>query len=80
MILVEIAHVVARIWNIILSIYFQSMKGRKNYNAAITALARKLICLIHHLPVDQELYQEDERDERESKPTKGLTGDILRIS
>jgi len=69
-ILVEIAHVVARMGNTRLSRSFRSMKGRKNYNVAITALARKLICLIHHLLVNQELYQEGDCDKRDSKPAK----------
>jgi transposase len=33
-------------------------------------LARKLICLVHHLLVNQELYQEDDCDKRNSKSAK----------
>src|SRR5271157_337730 len=67
-VLVEIAHVVARMGNSRLSRFFQKLKGRKNYNVAITALARKLICLIYHLLINQELYQEDDCEKREPKP------------
>jgi len=69
-VLVEIAHVVARMGDTRLSRSFRNMKGRKNYNVAITALARKIICLVHHLLVNQELYQEDDCDKRKSKPAK----------
>jgi len=67
-VLVEIAHVIAaRIGNSRLSRFFQRLSGRKNYNVAIIALARKLICLIHHLLVNQEMYQEDDCDKRDQK-------------
>jgi len=67
-VLVEIAHVVARMGNSRLSRFFQKLKGRKNYNVAITALARKLICLIYHLLINQELYLEDDCVKRGPKP------------
>lgn len=46
---------------------FQRLSGRKNYNVAIIALARKLICLIHNLLVNQEMYHEDDCENRERK-------------
>jgi len=55
-ILVEIAQVVARMKNNRLTRFFKRIKARKNHNVAIVALARKLICIIHHLLVNQELY------------------------
>lgn len=58
-VLVEVAHVIARTGNSRLARFFRRLSGRKNYNVAIIALARKLICLIHHLLINQELYQED---------------------
>jgi hypothetical protein len=42
---------------------------------AITALARKLICLIHHLLTNQELYQEDNGEMREPD-SSGYDGNI----
>lgn len=66
-VLVEVAHVIARTGNSRLSMFFQRLKARKNYNVAIIALARKLICLIYHLLVNQEMYQEDGFEKRESK-------------
>ncbi len=65
-VLVEVAHVIARIGNSRLSRFFRRLKARKNYNVAITALARKLICLIYHLLINQELYQEDDSEMRDS--------------
>ena len=37
---------------------------------AIIAVARKLICLIHHLLINQELYQEDECKKKRSSRDK----------
>lgn len=68
--LVQIAHVVAGKGNTKLSRFFQRLSKRKEYNAAITALARKLICLVHHLLVNQELYQEENCQKRGSKPVE----------
>jgi transposase len=66
-ILVEIAHVIARMSNSRLSRFFQRLKARKNYNVAITALARKLICLIYHLLINQELYLDNDCQDRDQK-------------
>ena len=48
-ILVEIAQVVAKMSKNNLSSFFHRLRARKNYNVAITALARKLISIIFHL-------------------------------
>jgi transposase len=74
-ILVEVAHVIARKGNSRQSRFFQRLRARKNYNVAITALARKLICLIHHLLTNQELYQEDNCEKREQE-VSGCDNDI----
>ena len=68
--LVQIAHVVARKSNTKLSRFFQRLSKRKEYNVAITALARKLICLVYHLLINQELCQEEDCERRKSKPAK----------
>ncbi len=67
-ILVEIAHVIARMKSTKLSRFFKRIMARKNYNVAIVALARKLICIIHHLLVNQELYEDDNHKTIASKP------------
>jgi transposase len=69
-ILVEIAHVVARMKNTKFTRFFKRIMARKNYNVAITALARKLICIIYHLLVNQELYEVDCDKTTESQPDK----------
>jgi transposase len=70
-VLVEVAHVIARMGNSRLSRFFQRLSARKNYNVAITALARKLICLIHHLLINQEMYLEDDCcQKREQDPSE----------
>ena len=66
-ILVEIAHVVARMKNTKFTRFFKRIMARKNYNVAIIALARKLICIIFHLLVNQELYDGDSNRATESK-------------
>jgi hypothetical protein len=35
--------------------------GKKCYLVAIVALARKVICILHHLLVNQEMYEEEGR-------------------
>ena len=69
-ILVEIAHVVARMKNTKFTRFFKRIMARKNYNVAITALARKLICIIYHLLVNQELYEVDCDKTTASQPDK----------
>jgi transposase len=55
-ILVEVAHVVSRMKHNRFTGFFNRIMARKNRNVAIVALARKLICIIYHLLVNQELY------------------------
>jgi len=69
-ILVEIAQVVAKMSKNNLSSFFHRLRARKNYNVAITALARKLISIIFHLLINQELYQEDNCTTVKTKPIK----------
>lgn len=76
-ILVEIAQVVAKMRNNELSKFFQRLRARKNYNVAITALARKLISIIYHLLINQVLYQENSCTMATSKPAKK---DLLNLS
>ena len=53
-----------------LSRFFQRLIKKKERNVAIIAVARKLICLIYHLLINQELYQEDECKKKRSSPDK----------
>ncbi len=76
-ILVEIAQVVAKMSGNRLTRFFQRLRARKNYNVAITALARKLLSIIYHLLINQELYQENNDTTTASKPVKK---DLLHLS
>ena len=69
-ILVEIAQVVAKMSKNNLSRFFHRLRTRKNYNVAITALARKLISIIFHLLINQELYQENNNTMAKTKSIK----------
>jgi transposase len=66
-ILVEVAQVVSRMKNNKLTRFFKRLEARKNRNVAIIALARKLICLIYHLLVNQELYKDGLQKATKSK-------------
>jgi transposase len=59
-VLVQAAQTIANMGKSRLSRFFQRLSAKKERNVAIIAVARKLICLIHHLLINQELYQEDD--------------------
>ena len=62
-ILVEVAHVVARTkGRSKLKNFFLRIQAKKGTNIAAVALARKVLCIVHHLLTEQEMYQEEERD------------------
>jgi transposase len=59
-ILVEVAHVVARTkGGSKLKSFFLRIKAKKGTNIAAVALARKVLCVLHHLLTVQEMYQEE---------------------
>lgn len=58
-ILVEIARVIARTGNSKLRRFFLRVKAKKGSNVAAVALARKVLCILHHLLINREKYQED---------------------
>jgi transposase len=62
-ILVEVAHVIARTkGRSKLKSFFLRIQAKKGTNIAAVALARKVLCIVHHLLTMQEMYQEEERD------------------
>ncbi len=73
----EIAQIIAKMSSNRLSRFFRRLSARKNYNVAIVALARKLISLIYHLLINQELYHEGNCTATASKPVKK---DLLYLS
>jgi transposase len=59
-ILVEVAHAIARTNKSKLKRFFRRIQAKKGYNVAAVALARKILCILHHLLMKRELYQEDD--------------------
>jgi transposase len=68
--LVQAAKTIGRMKNTRLSRFFQRLVKKKEPNVATIAVARKLICLIHHLLINQELYQEGECRAKEASQDK----------
>ena len=69
-VLVQAAQTIANMGKTKLSRFFQRLIKKKERNVAIIAVARKLICLIYHLLINQELYQEGECRKRGSSQEK----------
>ena len=69
-VLVQAAQTISRMKNTRLTRFFQRLSKKKEHNVAIVAVARKLICLIHHLLINQELYQEADCWKRRSRREK----------
>jgi transposase len=68
LVLVQAAQTISNMKKTRLSRFFQRLIKKKERNVAIIAVARKLICLIHHLLINQELYHEDDcRKKRSSR-------------
>lgn len=58
-ILVQVARVIARGRNSKLKRFFLRVKAKKGSNVAVVALARKVLCILHHLLINKEMYRED---------------------
>jgi transposase len=69
-ILVQAAQTISNMNKTALSRFFHRLIKKKERNVAIIAVARKLICLIYHLLINQELYQEDECKKKRSSQDK----------
>jgi hypothetical protein len=67
-ILIQVAHAAAKKKRSKLRKFFLRIRARKGYNVAIVALARKILCILHHLLVNQEKYQEE--DFKKSRPAR----------
>jgi len=66
----QAAQTISRMKNTRLTRFFQRLSKKKEHNVAIIAVAGKLICLIYHLLINQELY----------KKMNAGRGDRVRIS
>lgn len=79
-ILVQVAHAISHAKGGKLKKFFLKIKAKKGYLVAIVALARKVLCLIHHLLVNQEMYDEDSRSSKIDTPiSKNKNHGILTI-
>jgi transposase len=59
-ILVEVAQAIARTNKSKLKRFFRRVQAKKGYNVAAVALARKVLCILYHLLMNREMYQEDD--------------------
>lgn len=59
-ILVEVAQAIARSNRSKLKRFFRRVQAKKGYNVAAVALARKVLCILFHLLMNREVYQEDD--------------------
>ena len=66
--LVEVAHAIFRTKNSVLKRFFLKIKAKKGTKKAAVALARKVLCVLHHLLINREKYQEN--GNAKSKPVK----------
>jgi len=58
--LIEAAHAIVRSkTNSRLKRFFARIKARRGTKIAIVALARKVLCILHHLLINREEYRED---------------------
>jgi transposase len=58
-ILVEIAYAASRKRGSKLRNFFIRVRARKGSKVAIVALARKIICILYHLLINREMYEEE---------------------
>jgi transposase len=58
-ILVEVAQVIARTNRSKLKRFLLRIQAKKYYNVATVALARKVLCILHHLLMNREMYQDE---------------------
>jgi len=58
--IIEVAHAIIRSKrNSKLKKFFLRIKARRGTKIGVVALARKVLCILHHLLISQELYQDD---------------------
>jgi transposase len=62
--LVQIGHAISHAKEEKFKKFFLKIKAKKRYLVAIVALARKVLCIIHHLLVNQEMYEEEGRSSK----------------
>ena len=70
-ILIEVAKVIALTNKSTLKRFFLRVQSKKGHNVAAVALARKVLCILHHLLINREMYQDDS-----AKKTKSINLDL----
>ncbi len=58
--LIQVAHAISKTKNSKLKRFFLRILAKKGNKKAIVALARKVLCILHHLLVNREKYQDTE--------------------
>ena len=61
--LIQVAYAISRTKDSKLKKFFLRIQAKKGSKVAAVALARKVLCILHHLLVNQEIYLED-RDKK----------------
>ena len=54
--LIQVAYAISRIKDSKLKKFFMRIQSKKGSKVAAVALARKVLCILHHLLVNQEIY------------------------
>jgi transposase len=57
-IMVQVAHAASKKIGSKLRKFYLRVRARRGANVAIVALARKILCILHHLLMNQEMYEE----------------------
>lgn len=89
--MVQVAHAASKKIGSKLRKFYLRVRARRGANVAIVALARKILCILHHLLMNQEVYEEPGIAKRtkpvridRSSPQKEFTAqemiDVLRRS
>jgi len=59
--LVEVAHAISRMrGNLKLKRFYLRVRARSGAKVAIIALARKVLCILHHLLINKETFQDED--------------------
>jgi transposase len=66
--LVQVAHAISRTRNSKLKRFFLKIQAKTGTKKAAVALARKVLCILHHLLINREMYEEN--GNTKSKPVK----------
>lgn len=82
--MVQVAHAASKKIGSKLRKFYLRIRSKKGAKVAIVALARKILCILHHLLMDQEMYEEPGAAKRSKRievdqlsPQKKLTAQEL---